>query len=981
MKKGLLLCLSSLMALCAVGMSDDKVVVNADDEKTILVGEATTYEEKVKVAARELKLNIDEAHVVTTLNLPMKGLYSSSIEWVSSDTTVLTIDTSTAQGLVTRSSEDKNVTLTAKLTIKDNKDNLYTAERVFNLTILKKASEGEVSETQTIEEDFTSYSLYDDLSSYLRWDLTSGDGEATIVPSVPNNNMLSSNNALRIASKKTANETKFVRNFHLEGNVAFEGYMMYTGDINGIYFDLGRNDVYGPSIGIKGDSYSYYSNGDRLVSKDVACPTEGVWTKFRLEVNSSFRSYKAFIYKMDGSNETICVSGNSSVAYAGNQKFLSQLRIRIAGGSKVGNVYTSQLKVLPLSELSINEGENPNREDGIGEIENFESSVLLLNGETNPYESGFVVHNRFNHDEVYTEGVDYTITKSSVSTSDNLDEIDYEFKLLSTGETKLLRQTIYKNERESTPVIESFKGSHLARKVINELTGELSSTGSISFSGKVSRKDSKIYYAVTEEGQDVPTKEALIAGSSSSFIKSGSFDQTERDVNYSIDGLTLNKEYALYVLIKNDFGTSEIYSKHSISEVINITTCEEFYDMTVNIDTYKNEFRLMNDLDFSSFDWVCDSENNLKFAGILDGNNHTIKNLSIQSPYRKAAIFFEIDNATIKNLNFEDTNVSGLQDAAVICGFSNGGAIENITFTNANVNYNNIEGSEGYFALIAGRLQKGTTNMNNITVNSASISCNKYTGVLTGNVNKGTNCVLNAKNIQVYGCDFNCAGAAVGLIGRNRGTTNIENAFIRIKILFAKKEMGIIAGHNKEGGVINIKNVIGMLEVAECTQPTYFNYFIGSQDDNTSSYSYSNVYFIEGDYSSISDSIIPTTSTRTCGVTLTPPNSYSQKWWEENTFIEAFEVDSIWSYDVSTGLPYVSASTNKTISAEDVNNLINKIKGDFSSDDHYYIYKALHMYEKLTDAEKAKVEYQKLQGYRDAYLALINEINAIVEGI
>ena len=77
--------------------------------------------------------------------------------------------------------------------------------------------------------------------------------------------------------------------------------------------------------------------------------------------------------------------------------------------------------------------------------------------------------------------------------------------------------------------------------------------------------------------------------------------------------------------------------------------------------------------------------------------------------------------------------------------------IENITIYNSSVNYNKNAGSEGYFAMVAGRLHKDTTNMTNIFIDDCEIDCNKYTGALTGNINKGNNCVLNAKNIY---CDI-----------------------------------------------------------------------------------------------------------------------------------------------------------------------------------------------------------------------------------
>lgn len=978
-KKCLFLSIASILSLNAMNIETKCNVTKADE--TILVGEAKTYDEKIDVATRELSLNIDEKHVVANLNLVYKGLYNAEISYSSSDEEVLTIDNNSKQGIVHRASEDKSVVLTATLVLRDNKENVYTRTKEFELVVLNKKT-GSVISSSTIEEDFTTYETDSELSEYLKWNLASGDGGAKIIESVPNNDMIPNNKALMIPSKRTAQTNSYVTEFNLTGKIVFEGYFMFTGEINGIYFEVGNESGYGPSFGIKNGSYTYYKNGEKIVEESVAKPTEGVWTKFRIEADTTDvtakRKYIVKIYNMDGTNNvTTITEGANGILY--NTIGVNRIRIRAAGGSKVGAVYVSNLVLKSESDMPINEGYNPNRKDGIGKIIGYQDSVLYINGEEKDFESGFSIYNRFDETQKYEEGKDYSLTKEVVSSSDKVDVNKYVIKLSKTNEIKELIQTVYKEDLNALPEITDFKVSHLSRKVVDETTGDLSTTGSINVSGKVSRKDGTIYYAVQKKGEEAPTSEEIVTGTKASFVKAGNLKQEDREVQFSIDELSLENEYDVYVIIKNATGSSSIYSKTNISEIINITTCEEFYDMTVNIDTYKNEFRLMNDLDFSSFAWECNPDGGLKFQGTLNGNGHTIRNLSIQSPYRKAAVFFEITNATIRDLNFVDSNISGLQDSAVLCGYSNGGRIENVSFKNSTVRYNGEPGGEGYFAIVAGRLHKGTTVMKNISIDGARIDSNKYTGVLTGNVNKENQCVLNATNIYAD-ARIRCDGAAIGLVGRNRGTTNIDNAVVFLTVDFAKKEMGTIAGHNKEGGILNAKNVIGTLNVSDCTQPTYFNYFIGSQDDNTSKYTYENVYFIKADYSSISDSINPTTSTRTCGVLLEPMEEMDAKWYEKYTFIHSFEVDTVWSFNEEKMRPMLDVTKEIDVTADDVNKIINLIKDDFSSDDHYYIYKAQYMYSKLSDTEKAKVNKQKLDASKAKWESIIDEVDSILGG-
>ncbi|MGM9858292.1 MAG: immunoglobulin-like domain-containing protein [Bacilli bacterium] len=972
MKKILLFLLLPLLSFS----KDNFFIKNASSAPTYenYVDEAISLEERVNTALEYIDLNIDLNNVVTTIKIPTTGLFDSTIAWSSSNTDVASVDNDTKKISIIRPAigEDPvQITLTATLTIADNKDTSLTKTREFIIRVLPLQEEVNLDVVTHLDEDFTSYNTGDDVGEYLSWNLNSGSAISEIVTSVPDNECLENEKILKINSTKTSQETKYVRrNFYEKGTFAVEFYTMFWGELNGVYFELGRNDIYGPMVGIDSSNFYCYKNGTSKLTNEV---TEGVWYKVRMEINASFRSYNAYLYKMDGSNELITLCSN--VAYAGNDKFINSFRIRTAGGDKLGQCYLSSLKINTIDNLPVAEGTNPNRVDGIGKITGFEEDILTYIGDTSSYIEDIEIYNRFDVSEKYVKNTDYTIETSTLSSASNLDVLNHKITLLSTGEVRNLVQNIYKEEETALPYIESFKGSHLARVVVDIDSGTLSSTGHITFTGTVRRKDSTVYYGLSTSKLETITASQIKAGGSE-FIKSGSFAQTSRNVEFTIDELSLDYEYFLYVVISNTNGDSEIYAKNNITEVINITTCEEFYDMTVNVNTFKNEFRLLNDLDFTGYDWVCDPTNTLRFKGSFDGQGHTISNLLIESPYRKAAFFFEIGDATIKNLVVTDSQIEGLQDTAVICGYSYGGVIDNITILNTNVVYNGNAGGEGYFAMLVGRVQQNTTTATNIVIDNCYIECNKYTGALTGNVNKGTNAVFTAKNVY---CDitFDCDGAAIGLIGRNRGTSNLENVVAFITINFAKKEVGICAGHNKEGGILNVKNLIGSLKVKDITQPTYLNQFIGSQDDNTSSYTYENIAFIRNDYSHISEELIPTTNTRFAGKYITVDENSTQKWWEENTFISCFEANSFFAYDEETKLPTYALVREDTVTVELVNSYINNIKDDYSSSDHYYITRALMMYESLSTEEKAQVNKTKLDSSKAKYDAFINALDEI----
>ena len=958
------------------GLTSTNIVKALETNNEIPVGQAQTLEEKIDVALREIDLNINLDTVVTDILVPTEGLYESTLTWKSSDESSALVTTGRIK--ITRPAlgqQAKKVTLTVTAKIVENRETFIEKSRDFEITILPLDTiESSEAEELLFSENFSVYPNGEDIGEYISWKCSANDPLTEVVDKVPNNEMVDTNKVLKINSVKTAKDISYTRSMYSEKKFALEAYVMYYGQLNGVFFEFGRNDIYGPLFGLTHESYYYAQNGDQKfdLEKVPLTPTEGVWQKFRLEVDAENRRYSLKMYTMDGTNSTYSVVSN--VRYSGSDTNITDFRIRINGGDKIGSVYLADLKMDYVDSFPAKAFENPNRENGIGNIKNFEENVLFINGNEVTYDQGIQVYNRFDSTELYEENVDYTIVKETTSTSEKLDELKYTITLNETGEIKELTQTIYKEDANGLPYINDFKASHLARTLTAE--GALSTVGNISFTGKVTRDDGTLYYGLATSQIESITAETIINGGSQ-FLHSGSFAQTTRNVSFTIEDLALNKEYFLYVVIKNDNGTSEIYKSEQITEVINISTCEDFYNMTIDVTTFQNEFRLLNDLDFSNYTWVCDPSNTLKWEGTLDGQGYTISNLNIESPYRKAAVFFEITDATIKNINFDNCNVYGLQDSAIICGYSNGGTIENIKITNSTVNYNKNAGSEGYFAIIAGRLHKDTTNMTNIIIDKCYIDCNKYTGALTGNVNKNNNCVLNATNIYCD-VDIRCDGAAIGLVGRNRGTTNIENCLVYLDVNFAKKEMGCVVGHNKEGGKLNVKNLIGTLEVGEVTQNTYFNDLIGSQDDSTSKYSFESVYFFEADYSHISDSISPIITTRTAGVKLSQYGDHTERWWEENTFITCFETDSYWVYDSKTQRPKLVFNKEINVTADMVNAHIAEIKNDYSKDDHYHIYQALEIYSKLSDAEKAKVDISKLNNSKEKYDEFIDSVRDIL---
>lgn len=154
-----------------------------------------------------------------------------------------------------------------------------------------------------------------------------------------------------------------------------------------------------------------------------------------------------------------------------------------------------------------------------------------------------------------------------------------------------------------------------------------------------------------------------------------------------IDVLALNDndgKYYIHVVVVNNGGnyTSQVYTREVIIQ--EISTCQEFYDFANSPTSSVTIYLLKNDIDFTNFTWtVSSSTESLK--GLLNGDGHTISNLTITSDSEKHNnIFYKLAGGTIMNIAFDHIKLLG--DTAksknvAIVGQMTGGFLHNIKMT------------------------------------------------------------------------------------------------------------------------------------------------------------------------------------------------------------------------------------------------------------------------------------------------------------
>lgn len=160
--------------------------------------------------------------------------------------------------------------------------------------------------------------------------------------------------------------------------------------------------------------------------------------------------------------------------------------------------------------------------------------------------------------------------------------------------------------------------------------------------------------------------------------------------------------------------------------------------------------------------WVPIGNNNNKYQGTFDGNNKTITNLYINATQAYKGLFGLIYQSTIKNLTFENANVTNTEnDIGILAGYAgNGNTLQNIKISNTC----QIKGGNDFTGGIAGYLDGNAYNC----VNYATVQGTEDVGGLVGYFESGT-----IKDCANYG-DITGTSNVGNLIG-NAQSCNLNN--------------------------------------------------------------------------------------------------------------------------------------------------------------------------------------------------------------
>jgi len=362
---------------------------------------------------------------------------------------------------------------------------------------------------------------------------------------------------------------------------------------------------------------------------------------------------------------------------------------------------------------------------------------------------------------------------------------------------------------------------------------------------------------------------------------------------------------------------------------IPIATAQEFYDFATKTDSVAGDsYYLVNDIDFSNFTWdLNSSNNNVIFRGILDGDGYTISNLTIYSnsdTYKRIGVFPEINGGTVKNIVFDNVELSLGPDAlgasnfrgGIVAGEISGGGtplITNITLIDCGVRATRADGAGGIVGFVNGN-NTDLTISNIKEINLKVFNKKVDSGGIVGQINKNTKSVtISDVDIEGEIHSHNSPSYTGGVVGKieEGATVSISNAIIEISSIntletnstyyqiYSKKHLGGIIGYNDtDSAKLNIEYIFftGDLITNWKSKSKYIGTAIGK---NVGTYTMSDTYYSEVMFKRSDGSTGYTPASGYTGVFSTLVNESSMpsiSWW--NNFAIDFD-NSIWGQDSS----------------------------------------------------------------------------------
>ena len=668
---------------------------------------------------------------------------------------------------------DQVVTLTATITY-----GAASRTKTFTATVLALP---DVNEMPNVIEEYFDYPVGLIADTPTMWAPVSGKAGSsvyTIVNAISGTTIPGEGKALKVEA--FTERTLEAAMPHTYDVLVIEMHLMQSASSNGSPIHI-QSSSSAPAIGFGLNGTTLYYRVDNGAMEGITVQTNQ-WYKIRLEVDLVNKTIQLFYFE-DGQLIQVTPGKVSFTTVTGFDKLF------IRSGSSDTTALRAPAYVTGIVANRPESLERPVEGIKLGSVSGISETISLEKGQVFTPQIG-VIKNLYADQRTLISETDYTVT---VNHEVNVDVpgdyvVTYLYvNVLNPNDTKSVTQTvtIYSEEEPNT---------------ISDVTSTpipyLGQTSTIQVN--VVQPSGELYYLLSD--QAVETAAAIKAGTK--------VDITSATITLS-DLLLDNKAYIHVIVVLN--GDSNIIS-HALSyqSVVHVNDAQSFINflnapgsLVVVLD---------NDIDLTGLTYTPSV-----FAGILDGQGHTITGLTYEGTGKSG--MFSVFRGTIMNLTIKDANINSSNDRAGILGGEvdvTTAMIENIIIKDSYVKATHDNGAGTLFGLIVDG--KGGLTANNIYVtNSIVVNSNKNAGGLIGYVRGNGDTIMS--NIHVENVSVTALEHAGGLFGyvRNPKSFMLSNAVVNnVTVNASPNYASALIGRVDEatGAIATLKDVIVMASSA-----------------------------------------------------------------------------------------------------------------------------------------------------------------------
>lgn len=194
------------------------------------------------------------------------------------------------------------------------------------------------------------------------------------------------------------------------------------------------------------------------------------------------------------------------------------------------------------------------------------------------------------------------------------------------------------------------------------------------------------------------------------------------------------------------------------------------------------------------------------FYGTLEGNGHTISNVTIDQPWEWAVgLIARASGATIQNLTLDNFAITGSDGVSALIGYAEGATISNVHATNVN-----LQAEYGYTGGLIGELYLGNTNNESSIVGSSAqgaiqAGSNNVGGLVGHAYVENTKLLIEQTytDVAINNTTSSSSADTGGLIGELYASAYDDNATAEVEIrdVYAWGDVNVPDGENV-GGLI-----------------------------------------------------------------------------------------------------------------------------------------------------------------------------------